>query len=160
MNLKLKSLSFLLFICLPISCLGQNTKLQMMQKLEFLTGEWIGTSTSIRNDSVVSSQPAFEKIEFKLDQHILTIDLHSPSLQLHTVITYDENDQTYYYQPFYKNGSGKYPAQILEGKLVVSPSSIKRFIFELTPEGRFREYGEELRDGTWTMYFEDVFEKN
>jgi hypothetical protein len=160
MNVNLKSLSFLLLICLPIYGIGQNTKLEMMQKLEFLTGEWIGTSSSIKNDSAVSSQPAYEKIEFKLDQHILTIDLLSPSLQLHTVINYDEDDQTYYYQPFYKNGSGKYPAQILDGKLVVSPSSMKRFIFELTPDGRFREYGEEMRDGTWKMYFEDIFEKN
>jgi hypothetical protein len=150
----------LMMVTVPFTAHSQHTREEMMLKLEFLTGDWIGTATTLKNNSIISSNPAFEKVEYKLDKNILTIDLHSEPLQLHTIIYYDENDQSYYYNPFYKTGAATYPAQFVNGKLIVNPSNTKRFIFELTIEGKFREYGEQLIDGTWQVYFEDTFVKN
>ena len=131
----------------------------MMQKLSFLTGEWIGTSTIVEKDSVVNNQPAFEKIQFGLDGHILIIDLDSESLQLHTIITFNTADKSYYYHPFYKTGTALYPAELKNGQLVVKASDSKRFVFGLTEDGKFREYGEEFRNGEWVVYFNDLFSK-
>jgi hypothetical protein len=131
-----------------------------MQKLEHFTGDWVGISKAFENGKVTREIPAFEKISYKVDKHILTIDLYSESLKLHTVIYYDEEDETYYYNPFYKTGTARYPAKLVDGKLIVSPSESKRFIFEITAEGQFREYGETYENGQWVPYFEDVFDKN
>ncbi|MEM6298353.1 MAG: hypothetical protein AAF740_06665 [Bacteroidota bacterium] len=136
---------------------SQISRKEAMQDLGFLVGEWVGTSRTFEGDSVLTKVPAFEKISYKVDQHILTIDLHSETLQLHTVIYFDEKDQTYYYNPFYKGGAGKYPAQLKDGKLIVSPSDEKRFIFQRTKDGKFKEYGEKLENGKWIKYFEDIF---
>lgn len=85
------------------------------------------------------------------------IELNSETLQLHTIIYFDEKDQTYYYNPFSKRGAGKYPADYKKGQLVVQASETKRYIFSRTTEGGFREHGEELINGKWQMYFEDTF---
>lgn len=131
-----------------------------MAKLDFLIGEWIGTS-SIYKDGVLSKQgAAYEKISYDLDANILVIELNSEFLQLHTIIRYDEDNQTYYYYPFSKGGTNRYPASYHGGQLVVSSSATKRFIFSSTDEGGFTEYGEELIDGVWVKYFEDVFQNS
>jgi hypothetical protein len=146
-----------MFIWMSAHC--QSIQQEQMQKLNHFIGDWVGTSTAIKNDSTTSKIPAYEKISFKVDNHILTIDLYSESLKLHTVIYYDEEAETYVYNPFYKGGAAKYPAKLVNGKLIVSPSKTKRFIFEINEEGSFREYGEIFENGEWTMYFEDLFEK-
>lgn len=152
----------LLFCCVFYSNTlhSQNIQQTEMQKLNHFIGDWVGISTAINNDSISSRTPAYEKISYKVDKHILTIDLYSETLKLHTVIYYDKETKTYFYNPFYKAGSAKYPAKLIDGKLIVSPSKTKRFIFEITEEGNFREYGETFENGKWTMYFEDVFRKN
>lgn len=124
-----------------------------------MVGDWVGTSTTYKNDSVATKIPAFEKISYKLDEHIITIDLYSELLQLHTIIFYDEEEKTYYYNPYYKKGSAKYKAEFKEGKFIVWPSETKRFVFKLTPEGNFQEYGEILDKGRWVTYFKDNFKK-
>lgn len=136
---------------------AQSARQVEMQKLRFMIGEWVGTASTIENGKVIASVPAFEKINYKLDGSLLTIDLHSEKLQLHTVIYYDEQEQTYFYNPFYKNGSAKYKAKYQEGKLIVSPSKTKRFVFGLNEAGEFVEYGETLKNGKWLKYFEDTF---
>jgi hypothetical protein len=136
---------------------SQNTKQEQMRKLEFMVGNWVGVSKGFENGKVIREEPAFEKIAYKVDKHIITIDLHSESLQLHTVLYFDENEDLYYYNPFYKNGAGKYKAYFENGMLVVKPSAEKRFIFKPTEDGGFQEYGEERIDGKWIKYFEDTF---
>jgi hypothetical protein len=131
----------------------------MMSQLEFLTGNWVGKATTIKNDTIATSHPAYERIQFQLNGSILTIDLHSEPLQLHTVVYYDETDQCFYYNPFYKTGAGKYRAQLVDGQLVVYASEIKRFFFGVNESGQFVEYGEQLVDGIWQKYFEDIFVK-
>ena len=141
-----------------------NAKAQSIQQLKikelsYLTGKWLGQSRSFENEQLVKSIPAYEEISFRLDSSIITIDLKSESLQLHTVITYSENDSCYYYHPFYKTGNAKYPASLENGQFIVRPSDSKRFIFRLNAEGKFIEYGEVKVNGQWQKYFEDTFER-
>ncbi|PWH86221.1 hypothetical protein DIT68_02975 [Brumimicrobium oceani] len=138
---------------------GQSIQQEKMQELSFLIGNWEGVSKSYKQGVVEKQVPAFTQISYKLDQSIITLDLQSESLQLHTVFYFDEKTNSYSYNPFYKTGSGSYKAEFIEGKLIVSPSETKRFIFTSSPEGDFIEYGENLVDGVWVKYFEDVFNR-
>ncbi|MFN2261050.1 MAG: hypothetical protein ABR595_03175 [Psychroflexus sp.] len=139
--------------------LAQQVQQEKMAELDFMIGAWVGLSTSIDNGRVVSSVPAFQNISYKVDKHIISIDLQSENLQLHTVIYYSEEDKTYFYNPYYKSGTAKYRATCLNGKLIVNASKTKRFIFKLTPDGNLQEYGENFENGKWVKYFEDNFKK-
>ncbi len=136
---------------------AQTVNQEKMGQLSFMVGNWVGTSNSYQGDSLISQIPAFEKISYKLEQSIITIDLFSESLQLHTVIYYDEDKEKYFYNSYYKNGAGKYEAEFVEDRLIVWASESKRFIFRPTSKGRFQEYGEKLVNGKWVKYFEDNF---
>ncbi len=159
----MKSIKLILYIFIVIALFqntySQNDKQKQMSQLEFMVGNWVGVSKGFEDGKVIREEPAFEKIAYKVNQHIITIDLHSNSLQLHTVLYYDENEDVFYYNPFYKNGAGKYKAFIEDGVLVVKPTSKKRFIFKPTEDGGFQEYGEEFIDGKWVKYFEDTFKR-
>ncbi len=149
----------LIFLYGNIACLAQTQEQEKMQKLSFMVGDWVGTSTELKNDSIMNKVPAYEKIRYKVEKHIMTIDLYSETLQLHTVIYYDKEEGNYFYQPFYKTGTASYPAELKKGKLIVKPNNDKRFIFSLTPEGKLMEYGEKRINDEWNRYFEDVLEK-
>lgn len=157
MTLKYVITLSIMFVFMSAHC--QTSQQEQMQKLNHFIGDWVGISKRFEGDSITKQVPAYEKISYKVDQHLLTIDLYSQSLKLHTVIYYDDEAQSYVYNPFYKGGAAKYSAQLVDGKLIVLPNKTKRFIFEITEEGRFREYGETFKNGKWTMYFEDIFEK-
>lgn len=139
------------------AALGQNIKKEKMNQLHFMVGEWIGTSKLFENGEVNKQGAAFQKIRYDLDSTIIIIDLNTEMLQLHTIIHYDEKDQTDYYQPFSKNGARKLPAMYHNEQFIVNSNNTKRFIFGRTKDGGFREYGEELIDGKWVKYFEDTF---
>ena len=157
MRKVVKYTSLLAFFLLASSGFSQSVKQEKMEQLSFLVGEWIGTSKQYQDGKVTKQGAAYEKISYDLDRHILVIELNSEMLQLHTIIYYDEKDSTYYYNPFYKRGAAKYPAELKDGQLIVSASDTKRFIFSRTANGGFQEYGEELVDGKWVKYFEDTF---
>lgn len=152
-----KILYLLAFILLSNAVFGQNVKREKMEQLNFMIGEWIGTSRGYENGVVTREGPAYENIEYDLDRSILVIELNTESLQLHTIIRYDENDGKYYYHPFSKNGASRYPAEFKEGQLIVRSNDKTRYIFRRTPEGGFQEYGEKLINGIWIKYFEDTF---
>jgi len=151
------------FFCLAFfllhahTALGQSLKQQKMAQLSYMVGEWVGTSSLFKDGKRTSQAPAFEEIAYDLNQSILVIQLNSETLKLHTVIYFDEKDDTYYYTPFSENGSRKLPAEFKDGKFIVNASENKRFIFEKVGKNGFREYGEERVEGKWVMYFEDVF---
>lgn len=128
-----------------------------MEQLSFMIGEWVGTSKVYENGAVTKEGPAYEKISFDLDKKLLVIELNSEFLQLHTIIRYDEEKQSYFYHPFSKRGTGEYPAEFIDGKLIVSPNETTRYIFTTTESGGFQEYGEKLTDGEWIRYFQDSF---
>lgn len=139
---------------------SQNEKQEKMELLNFMVGEWIGTSKIYDNGKLSKEGSAYQKINYDLDKSILVIELNTEFLQLHTIIYYDEKDATYYYYPFSKRGVSKYPAEYKDGKLIVNSSESNRFIFSTTSEGGFREYGESLIEGKWVKYFEDSFKNS
>ena len=153
----LKITSLLFIILLSNSMSAQTKSKEKMQDLAFMVGEWVGTSTSFKDGEIKQQIPAYQKISYAVNKSIIVIDLHSESLQLHTVIYYDEKDETYYYNPYYENGKSQSPAKFKDGKLIVSPSETKRYIFQKTGDNSFQEHGEELIDGVWVKYFEDKF---
>ena len=137
--------------------LAQEPKHEKMEQLSFLVGEWVGTSKTYENGVVAKQGAAYEKISYDLDRSILVIELNTEFLQLHTIILYNEADQTYYYYRFSKEGAARYPAEFKEGKLIVWRDEKTRFFFGSTPEGGFIEYGEQLINGNWIKTFEDTF---
>ena len=153
----LKILSLQSLVLISLSTQGQTFKQEKMNQLSFLVGEWVGTSSSFENSVKTKEVPAFEKISYDLDNHILVVELRSESLQLHTIIYYDETDSTYYYNPFSKRGARKLPAEFKDGQLIVSSGSDTRFIFHCPSKNHFQEYGERLINGEWVKYFEDNF---
>ncbi len=137
--------------------LGQSLKQEKMQQLDYLVGEWIGTSSLFENGVRVDEIPAFESICYDLNGSILVIRLNSVRLNLHTVIYYDEEAGVFQYNAFSENGGRTHPARFMDGRLIVEPNETKRFVFEPHGENGFREYGEELINGKWVKYFEDIF---
>lgn len=161
MNFSFQSivlLALFLFMVARGEVTAQSIEKQKMQQLNFMIGEWVGTSVSIENGIEVKSVPAYQKITYQLDSHIIVIDLHSSTLQLHTVIRYSQEDSNYIYQPFSKNGTKPLPAFLTNGKLVVESNATTRYVFGKYGENGFREYGEKQLNGEWTRYFEDTFE--
>lgn len=152
-----KFLYSLTFILLSSSVFCQNVKREKMGQLNFMIGEWVGTSRGYENGVVTREEPAYENIKYDLDRSILVIKLNTESLQLHTIIYYDEKDETYYYYPFSKSGVSRSPAEFKDGQLMVWRNEKTRYIFRQTSEGGFQEYGEKLINGAWVKYFEDTF---
>jgi len=128
-----------------------------MGHLNFLVGEWVGSTKIYENGKVTKQGAAYEKIFYDLDSSILVIELNTAFLQLRTIVNYDEQDGKYYYHRFSKDGSAVYPAEFKDGKLIVWRDDNTRFFFGRTVEGDFQEYGEKLIKGKWTKYFEDTF---
>ncbi len=158
-NLKIYLSLCLISINVNYWAFGQSLTKKEMQKLQHFVGDWVGTSMAFEQGDTIRKIPAYEKISYKVDGHVLTIDLYSESLKLHTVVYYDPKDKVYYYNPYYDSGTAKYTAKLKDGRLIVSPSESKRFIFEITEDGKFREYGETFENGEWILYFEDVFKR-
>lgn len=154
-----KDIASLLLILFTLSfqfTFAQNGKKLKMHELNFMIGDWVGTSTTYEKGDIKNQVPAYQKISYDLDSTIIVIELHSELLQLHTIIYFDENNNSYSYNPFSKSGVRRLPAELIDGKLIVNASESKRFIFMRTESG-FLEYGENLVDGVWQKYFEDNF---
>lgn len=128
-----------------------------MEQLNFMIGEWVGTSKVYENGIVTKQGSAYENISYDLDKSILVIELNTEFLQLHTIVIYDEKDHKYYYHRFSKGGAARYPAEFKDGQLLVWKDEKTRFFFGRTPEGGFQEYGEQLINGKWIKIFEDTF---
>jgi hypothetical protein len=134
-----------------------SQKQEKMEQLNFLIGEWVGTSKVYENGVVIRQGSAYENISYDLDKSILVIELNTEFLQLHTIINYDEKDQKYYYHRFSKEGAARYPAEYRDGQLIVWRDKMTRFFFTRTAEGDFQEYGEKFVNGEWIKFFEDTF---
>lgn len=152
-NAKFTTLLVLLFLATTVDA----QKKEQMEQLNYLVGEWVGTTTIYQDGVVVKRGAAFEKIAYDLNKSILVIELNTEFLQLRTIINYSEEDKMYYYHRFAKDGAARYPAAFKDGQLIVRKDDKTRFFFGSTPAGGFREYGEQLVDGKWVMTFEDNF---
>ena len=145
----------LLFVFIVNLANAQSIKKEKMEKLAFMVGKWVGTSKSFSENNT-KQIPAYEEINYKLNNTLITLDLMSEALKLHTLIYYDEDDQTYYYCPFSERGTGKYRGEYKDNKFMVWFNESRRLIFQLTSDGYFQEYGESLKEGKWEKYFEDT----
>ena len=152
-----KNLFLIAILLLVQPALAASIVEEKMQQLQFMVGEWVGTSSVYTTGVKDKEVSAFQSIQYDLSKHILVINLNSELLQLHTIIKYDETDATYYYYPFSKTAARKLKAELKHGQLVVHGSAENRFIFSQTSSGGFREYGERFIDGSWVKYFEDNF---
>jgi len=155
--MKSKIILYVLFSSVLNFSFAQNTSTKPMEKLNFMIGHWVGTSNTYENHEIIKSIPAYEEVQFLLDGEILTLDLHSESLTLHTVIYYDDENEYYSYNPYSKSGARSCKGEFINGKLLVWLSDERRVWFESLKPGQFQETGEKLIDGNWQLYFQDVF---
>ena len=132
-----KYLYFIVFIFLFSSVFAQ--KKEKMEQLNFMVGEWIGTTKIYENGVVVKQGAAYENISYDLEKSILVIELKTEFLQLHTIITYNEEDQKYNYHRFSKDGAAIYPAEFKDGQLIVWRDEKTRFFFGKSPDEGFQE---------------------
>ena len=148
---------FIALIFLTNSIFAQSLKQEKMEQLNFLVGEWVGTTKVFKDGLITKEGSAYENISYDLDKSILVIELNTEFLQLHTIINYDEKDQKYYYHRFSKEGAAIYPAEYEDGQLIVWRDEKTRFFFTRTQNGGFQEYGEQMVNGKWIKTFEDTF---
>ncbi|WP_394748445.1 hypothetical protein [Spongiimicrobium salis] len=134
---------------------AQENEKEALAKLSFMMGNWKGTSTVYSKDTTKSVEVT-EKVQYILEGNLMVLDVKSPLIQLHTVISYNMEEGVYYYSPFSNRGGASYKGRYEEGKFKVTFSEKRRLTFERTPEGAFHEYGEKLTNGVWEKYFEDV----
>lgn len=87
-RIDLNRVCILVFLCVAQFSQAQTIAQDKMQQLQYMIGEWEGTSKQIKDGVVVSEVPASESIKYGLNKHIITIDLTSENLLLHTVITH------------------------------------------------------------------------
>ena len=145
------------FSTITFLSIAQEVTSNKMAQLEFMVGEWIGISKTYDNGKLIRQVPAYESVYYDLDSSLLVLQFNSETLQLHTIIYFDDKKGTYSYNAFSKRGVRPAPAILKDGKLIVQSTETKRFIFTRTEDGGFREYGEKLIDGKWVLYFQDDF---
>ncbi|RCS26770.1 RidA family protein [Polaribacter sp. WD7] len=153
---KIKTiLSTALLLLISNYVLAQETEKKELAKLSFLMGNWSGISSSftVKDTTQVKVR---ESVNYIMDGNILTLDVVSANIQIHTLITYSIKDKCYYYQPYTKTGGGKYKGKLQDNKFIVYFNEKNRLIFEKTVNGEFHEYGESLVNEKWKKYFEDI----
>ncbi|MFD0797655.1 RidA family protein [Maribacter chungangensis] len=143
---------FLLFFNL---LLAQEEEKKELAKLSFLMGNWSGISSTFKANDTTSVKVR-ESVNYIMNGNIITLDVVSANIELHTLITYSKKDTCYYYQPYSKTGGGKYKGKLEDGRFIVYFNPENRLIFEKTDNGEFHEYGESFKDGKWKKYFEDI----
>lgn len=148
---------FISFFLISALISAQEEK-EALQKLSFMIGNWQGTSTSFSNNTQ-KSVTVTENVRYILDGNLITLDVKSPWIELHTVISFNKKEQSYYYHPFSKTGvKTGYKGSYKDGVFTVYFNAERRLTFTQTTIGEFQEYGEELTNGKWVKYFEDILQ--
>lgn len=150
----LQSMACSLLLLSNLAVVAETNEIEAMAKLDFLIGDWVGTSASFGTDKETPPIPVRERVVYQLGGSIINLNVASTSLKLQTIIRYDKENDTYFYHPFTKNSAGEYKGKLVDGKFVVYFSENGRLTFEKTESG-FREYGEKRKNEKWTRYFED-----
>ncbi len=84
----LKNSLTIVLIFLVHSIFAQSLKQEKMEQLDFMVGEWVGTTKIYEDGVVVREGSAHENIAYDLDKNILVIELNTEFLQLHTVVLF------------------------------------------------------------------------
>lgn len=143
-----------LLLCIINPLFAQESEKRELAKLSFLMGNWSGISSSYATKDTTQVKVR-ESVNYIMNGNMLTLDVVSANIELHTIITYSIKDTCYYYQPYSKTGGGRYKGKLEDGKFIVHFNPERRLIFEKTENGEFHEYGESFADGKWKKYFED-----
>ena len=146
-------ITLLLLIFNPL--LAQEREKKELAKLSFLMGNWSGISSSYTAKDTTQVKVR-ESVNYIMNGNMLTLDVVSANIELHTLFTYSVKDTCYYYQPYSKTGGSKYKGKLENGKFIVYFNPKNRLIFEKTVNGEFHEYGESFANGKWKKYFEDI----
>lgn len=155
MNFKFLAVIALVF---AFNLVNAQEEKEAIAKLSFLVGEWEGISTIYSEDSVKKGKVT-KKVKYLLNGNLLSVEVKSPYIHLHTVIGYNVKDSTYYYHPFNKAGKGNaYKGEFENGKFVVTFNDNYKIFFEKTEEGKFHEYGVRVIGGKEEITFEDLLE--
>ncbi|TCP28579.1 hypothetical protein EV195_101759 [Tenacibaculum skagerrakense] len=147
----------LYFFMASFSSQAQAEK-EALDKLSFMIGNWKGTSFSFSEKETKTTEVT-EDVTYKMNGSLLVLDVKSSWIELHTIITYNSKEQCYYYHPFSKAGlRDKYKGNFEDNVFRVYFTKERRITFTLTKEGYFHEYGENLKNGSWEKYFEDILQ--
>lgn len=152
-NKTITLIALLLLIFNPLS--AQESEKTELAKLSFLMGNWSGISSSYSQKDTTQLKVR-ESVNYIMNGNMLTLDVISANIELHTIITYSIKDACYYYQPYSKTGGDRYKGKLEDGKFIVHFNTERRLIFEKTENGEFHEYGESFLNGKWKKYFEDI----
>ena len=132
--------------------------------LEFLVGNWAGPGTSYAVDGTQTKYHDTEYVRFDLDQKLLLINATgqradgSTSYALHTIIYYDVDAGRYIYTPYAGRPPRSFECQLDESPKLVCLNAAKnyRLTFQRLPDGRWNEFGEQLKEGAWSKSFETL----
>lgn len=153
-HLILSLVTFLVLI--PTSTNAQKEEKEALSKLSFMTGDWKGTSISYSENGKKQVEVT-EKVRYIMDGNLLVLDVKSSWIALHTIVSYNSKEKKYYYYPFSKKGNKKgYKGTYENGNFIVYFNESRRLTFTKTNKGEFHEYGEQLKEGKWEKYFEDI----
>ncbi|WP_442265689.1 hypothetical protein ACSIGC_15525 [Tenacibaculum sp. ZS6-P6] len=155
----MKSIKLIIvFFCVIFVVNAQESEKQALQKLSFLIGDWQGTSISYGKDGV-KKVSVTENVSYLMDGNLIQLNVKSPWIALHTIVSYNLKDKNYYYYPFTKNGNKQgYKGEVVDGNFMVYFNESRRLIFTKTEKGEFHEFGERLVNGVWEKYFEDILQ--
>lgn len=154
----MKLITTIVLLLASITFYSQETEKQALQKLSFLIGDWKGDSFSYGKDGV-KKVTVEERVNYIMNGNLIQLNVKSPWIQLHTIISYNVKDKKYYYYPFSKKGNKQgYKGEIVDGKFMVYFNDTRRLTFTKTKKGEFHEFGERLVNGNWEKYFEDVLQ--
>ncbi|TCI92679.1 hypothetical protein [Tenacibaculum sp. M341] len=138
---------------------SQTTEKEALKKLSFIIGNWEGKSISYNDNNETKEVAVVENVQYIMDGNLISLDVKSPWIALHTIISYSTKDKKYYYYPFSKEGNKKgYEGRIEGDRFLVYFNASGRLTFTRTAKGEFHEYGEKLVDGKWKKYFEDILQ--
>ncbi len=148
--------SLFTFLILVSASLNAQEEKEALSKLSFMTGNWKGVSISYGKNGK-QKVDVTEDVHYIMDGDLLILNVKSPWIALHTIVSYNVKEKTYYYSPFSKKGNKKgYKGTYEDGKFKVYFNENRRLTFTKTTQGEFHEYGEKLQDGKWEKYFEDI----
>lgn len=136
-----------------------------VSRLHFITGNWAGSGWMTGPDGQKHYFTQTEHIRFKLDSTAILIEGLGKDGQkvIHNamaVVTFNQPENNYNFHSYLANGrSGRFKAELLDGKFYWYPNENMRYIIYLNEKGQWYETGEIRRDHNWSQFFEMTLDK-
>lgn len=165
--MKIKILHFCIFcilVAIPYDLLAQQeldkVSVEMLKKLDFITGKWSGNGWMIGQDGIKREFSQTENIQYKIDGTALLIEGEGKSQgkTVHSamaIVTYNKEKEAYDFRSYLFTGSSTlFTGEFINAKFYWYPSENSRFIIGLNEKGQWYETGEMKRNGDWFQFFE------